>query len=136
MPHLPAAILILADRSHPDKQRVVAFAAAAAEPLIVYTLCYTYHACVALLRNGLIGAVVSALDPGESARDAIEAAGGQLIVAREQANRLRRDVNQLAVRMYKSGIDTQEISKILQVNSGDVRGSLFRAGILRRRKRE
>lgn len=136
MPHLPAAVLILIDRPHPDKQRTVAFAAAAAEQLIVFTLCYAWQACLPLIGNGHIGTVVSALDPGDAARSAIGAAGGRLVVAREeQACRLRRDVNQLAVRMAREGINTQEISRILQITSGDVRRSLWRAGIFRQRKK-
>lgn len=131
MPHLPAAaILILMDRPHPDKQEALALAAAV--QFTVVALCYHWRDCLSLVVGKHIKAVVCAVDPGEDARDAIEQAGAELVVARE--TRRRRNINGLAERMYKRGIDTQEISQILQVAVSDVRRSLWKAGLRRRRK--
>lgn len=122
MPHLPAAVLILIDRPHPDKQRVVAFAAA--EQLRPITECHRWQDCLALILTRHIAAVVCALDPGDDARRAIESAGGRLIVARESTSRIRRSVNQLVSRLAGRGMDSQEIAYVLDVPTADVRRSL------------
>lgn len=133
MPHLPAAILILLDRPHPAKQEALALAAVTAEgDLLVVALCHRWEDCLALVVTRYILAVVSACDPGADARRALEAAGARIVVAREEQARVRRDVAHLAVRMYQRGIDTQEISQILEVASRDIRAALKRAGIRRR----
>jgi hypothetical protein len=132
VPHLPAAILILLDRPHPDKQEALALAAATAEELHVAALCHQWEDCLALVVTRYILVVVSACDPGSPARRALESAGARLVVAREEQPRIRRDVAHLAVRMYRRGIDTQEISAILEVCSRDIRAALSRAGIRRR----
>lgn len=134
MPQLPAAILILADRPHPDKQRAIAFAAASAEQLAVYTLCDTWRTCLTLIHDGHIDTVICALDPGEEACVAIERAGGRLVVAREQQSRIRRSVHQLVARLAGRGMDSQEIAYVLDVPTADVRRSL--AEIRRRESRE
>jgi hypothetical protein len=131
VPHLPAAAaLILADRPHPDKQVLLAHATAAAEQLRLITRCYRWEDCLALLLAGMIEAVVCAIDPGQDVRAALEHSG-RVVVARETQGRARRDVDQLMERMYQRGIDTQEISAILQLDTREVRRSLWH---LRRRK--
>jgi hypothetical protein len=133
VPHLPAAVLILIDRPHPDKQELLAHATAAAEQLRVTTRCYRWEDCLALLLTAQVVAVICAVDPGDDVRAALEHAG-RVIIARETRGRARRDLDQLMERMYRRGIDTQEISAILQVTSGDVRRSVWR--IRRRKSRE
>lgn len=134
MPHLPAAVLILIDRPHPNKQRVIAFAAAAAEQLRPITECHDRQSCLALILSRHIAAVVCALDPGEDSRATIEKAGGRLIVARESTSRIRRSVNQLVSRLAGRGMDSQEIAYVLDVPTADVRRSL--AEIRRRESSE
>lgn len=134
MPHLPAAILILADRPHPDKQEAIALAAAAAEQLQVAALCFHWNDCMALLLSRHIAAVVCALDPGEDARSALETAGGRVFIAREATGRIRRSVSQLVARLARGGMDSQEIAYVLDVPTADVRRSL--AEIRRRESRE
>lgn len=132
VPHLPAAILILLDRPHPDKQEALAVAAVTAENLHIVALCHQWEDCLALILTHYIVAVVCACDPGPAARMALEGAGARLVVVRDEQPRIRRDVAHLAVRMYRRGIDTQEISQILEVCSRDIRAALARAGIRRR----
>lgn len=134
MPHLPAAILILADRPHPDKQEAIALAAAAAEQLRVLALCYHWQDCLSLILTRHIGVIVCALDPGDDCRSAVEVAGGRLVVAREATSRIRRSVTQLVARLARRGMDSQEIAYVLDVPTADVRKSL--ADIRRREGRE
>lgn len=134
MPHLPAAILILANRPHPDKQEAVALAAAAAEQLRILALCHHWQDCLSLILTHHIVTVVCALDPGEDARSAIETAGGRVLVAREATSRIRRSVTQLVARLAGRGMDSQEIAYVLDVPTSDVRRSLEE--IRRRESRE
>jgi hypothetical protein len=130
---LRAAILILIERPLPDKQEAVAAAFALAQGLNVVARCCKLDDALAMLVLQTVAAVVCALDPGRGARARIEQAGGLLFVARvEPVTRLRREVSQLAVRMYRSGLDTQEISNILEVDPSEVRQSLARGGVQRR----
>lgn len=126
MPHLPAAILVLIERPHPDKQWAVAHAAAAAEQLRVLTLCHHWQECLSLILTRHIATVICALDPGEDARKAIETAGGKLVVARESSSRIRRSVTQLVARLasLNKEMDSQEIAYVLDVPTSDVRRSL------------
>ena len=124
MPHLPAAILILADRPHPDKQEAVALAAAAAEKLRILALCYHWQDCLALLLTHHIAVVVCAVDPGDDARSAIETAGGRLVVARESTSRIRRSVHQLIARLARRGMRPEEIAEVLDVPTRDIRKTL------------
>lgn len=126
MPHLPAAILILADRPHPDKQEAIALAAAAAEQLRILVLCHHWQDCLSLILARHIVAVVCALDPGEEARSAIETAGGRLVVARESTSRIRRSVHQLVARLARRGMPPEEIAEVLDVPTGDIRRALER----------
>lgn len=126
MPHLPAAILILADRPHPDKQEALALAAAAAEQLRIVALCYHWQDCLSLILTHHIGIVVCALDPGDDCRSAVETAGGRLLVARETTSRIRRSVNQLADRLARRGMSPEAIAEVLDVPTRDVRRSLGR----------
>ncbi len=123
MPHLPAAILILADRPHPDKQEALALAAAAAEQLRVLALCYHWQDCMALLLSRHVVAVVCAIDPGDDARKALETAG-RLVVARESTSRIRRSVHQLVRRLAGRGMSPKDIAEVLDVPTRDVRRSL------------
>lgn len=134
MPHLPAAILILIDRPHHDKQEALALAAAAAEKLHPTALCHHWQDCLSLLLAKHILAVVVALDPGDEARSAIETAGGRLVVAREAQGRIRRSVSQLVARLARRGMDSQEIAYVLDVPTAEIRRSL--AEIHRRQSRE
>jgi hypothetical protein len=137
VPHrLPAAILIQRNKPHPDKQEAICLDFAAANGLRVKVLCHHWQDCMSLIAAGVISAIITAIHPGDDVEDAITKAGGSLCVARVEQVRVRRDVGQLVVRMHKRGIDTQEISQILQVNSGDVRRSLRRAGIRPRKSSE
>lgn len=130
---LRSAILILLDRPAPDRQETVAAAFAVANDLRIVARCLHLDDALALLVLHSISIVVCALDPGPEALSRIVAHGGTLRVARaDPVPRARREVAQLAVRMYRSGIDTQEISKILEVTSTEVRRSLFRANVRRR----
>lgn len=122
MPHLPAAILIMMDRPHPDKQEAIALAAAAT--FTVVALCHHWQDCLALALTKHISAVVCAVDPGDGVREAFERVGTTLVVAREQAVRIRRNQTQLVQRLYLRGIDTQEIAEILEIDTRDVRKSL------------
>lgn len=123
MPHLPAAVLILLDRPHPDKQQALALAAAAAERLQVVALCHHWQDALALLLTKHIAAVVCAIDPGEDVAAAIGRVG-RLVVARQQPSRIRRSVDQLVARMAGRGMDSQEIAYILDVPTSDIRRSL------------
>lgn len=136
MPHLQAAILILIDRPHQEKQWAIAAAAAAAEHLRVLHLCHDWHACMSLVLARSIGTVICALDPGEEIRSAIETAGGRVIVAREATGRIRRSVTDMVARLTRvnKGMDSQEIAYVLDVPTSDVRKSL--AEIRRRESRE
>lgn len=128
MPHLLAAILILIDRPHPDKQEALALACAVANQLQVIAVCHRWEDCLPLFTGGHVSAIVAAVDPGDEARAAYESAGVRLFVAREQHVKVRgRDVNQLAVRMHARGLDSQEISQILEAPLPDVRAALRRA---------
>lgn len=124
MPHLRAAILILAERPHPDKQELIALAAAAAEQFRVIALCHHWQDALALVLSRHIAAVVCALDPGDDARGGIETAGGRLVIAREQPGRIRRSVHQLVLRLARRGMGAQEIAEVLDVPTRDVRRSL------------
>lgn len=126
MPHLPAAVLILIDRPHPDKQQLLALAAAAAERLHPTTVCHHWQDALALVLSSHIAAVVCALDPGDDVRRAIETAGGRLIVARDQPGRIRRSVNQLVLRLAKRGLPPKVIAEILDLPTGEIRRSLDR----------
>jgi hypothetical protein len=136
VPRLPAAILIQRDKPHPAKQEAVCLEFADDHGYRVQFLCHHWQDCMGLVLDRAVKVVITAVDPGGDVGEAIERAGGSLCVARDGQVRLRRDVNQLVVRMHRSGIDTQEISKILQVNSKDVRRSLWRAGIRPRKSPE
>lgn len=124
MPHLPAAILILADRPHPDKQEAVALAAAAAEKLRILALCHHWQDAVALILTHHIVAVVAALDPGPDVRAAIERLGGRLVVARKSTSRIRRSVDQLVARLAGRGMKVEEIAEVLDVPTREIRRSL------------
>ena len=132
MPHLPAAILILMDRPHPDKQMELALTVAAEVP--VFTICYHWRDCLKLILSGHISAVICAVDPGGEARDRLDQAGAQLVVVREEPARIRRNLNRLIERLYSRGMDSQEIATILEVPAQDVRQSLDRTGIRRPRE--
>lgn len=136
MPHLPAAILIVVERPHPEKQWAVAQTAAAAEQLRVLTLCRHWQECLSLILTRHIATVICALDPGEDARKAIETAGGKVIVARESSSRIRRSVTDMVNRLIRldKGMDSQEIAYVLDVPTADVRRSL--AEIRRRQSAE
>lgn len=137
MPHrLLAAILIQRDKPHPDKQRKICLEFAEANGLRIHSLCHHWRDCVGLVESGAITQVITAIDPGTEAKEAFEEAGGTLCVVRNTQVRVRRDAHEIAVNMYRRGYDTQEISAILRVNSGDVRRSLWRAGIRQRKPRE
>ncbi len=123
MPHLPAAVLILLDRPHPDKQQALALAAAAAERLNIVALCHHWQDALALLLTKHITAVVCAIDPGEDVTAAIGRVG-RLVVAREQHSRIRRSVDQLVARLAGRGMDSQEIAEVLDVPTSDVRRCL------------
>lgn len=120
MPHLPAAILIMTDRPHPDKQEAIALAAAAGYD--VKTVCHHWQDCLALALTKHISVVICAIDPGEEIRAAFERVGVTVVVAREQRVRVR-NVNHVIERLYRRGIDTQEIAQILGVDTEDVRRS-------------
>lgn len=127
MPQLPAALLILIDKPHPDKQELLCLAAAAAEQLRVVALCRHWRDAVALhldLRH--IVAVVCALDPGEEARAEFARLGVMLVVARRQQQRIRRSVADLVARLWRRGMAPAEIAEVLDVPPGDVRRSLDR----------
>lgn len=126
MPHLPAAILIMANRPHPDKQEALALAAAAAEQLRVVALCYHWQDCLALILTRHIGTIVCALDPGDDCRSAVETAGGRLVVARESTSRIRRSVDALVARLAGRGMPPQDIAEVLEVPTRDVRRALAR----------
>lgn len=129
MPHTTrAAILIQPTRPHPDKQRDLAVRYADTHHLRVVGLCYRWVDCVTMTTAGTVEAVISTLDPGDEARDAIEAAGGILHVVRAAGEpvRPRRDVPTLAVRMWQAGIGQAEIAKILGVTVSGVRRALGR----------
>jgi hypothetical protein len=137
VPHrLPAAILIQRDKPHPEKQEAICLEFAETHGYRVGWLCFHWQDCMGLVLDRSVQAVIAAIDPGEDVAEAIARAGGTLCVARNVQVRVRRDVHQLVVRMHNSGLDTQEISKILQVNSRDVRRSLWRAGIRPRKSPE
>jgi len=130
VPHrLPAAILIQRDKPHPAKQEAVCLEFATIHRFRILFLCHHWRGCIGLVLDGVIQAIITAVDPGDDVVAAVEEAGGTVCIARVTQVRVRREVSQLVVRMHNRGIDTQEISQILQVNSGDVRGSLRRAGI-------
>lgn len=126
MPHLPAAILILADRPHPEKQEALALAAAAAERLRIIALCHHWQDCLSLILTRHIGVVVSALDPGDDCRQAVETAGGRLVVARESTSRIRRSVDALVGRLARRGMLPQDIAEVLEVPTREVRRALAR----------
>lgn len=126
MPHLPAAVLILIDRPHPDKQQLLALAAAAAERLHPTTVCNHWRDALALVLSRHIVAVVCALDPGDDARSGIEGAGGRLVVARADPGRIRRSVHQLVARLAGRGMSPKDIAEVLDVPTGEIRRSLAR----------
>lgn len=126
MPHLPAAILIMAERPHPDKQEALALAAANAEKLHLVALCHHWQDCLALILTHHVVAVVCALDPGDDARLALETAGGRLVVARETTSRIRRSVESLVGRLARRGMSATDIAEVLEVSTRDVRRSLDR----------
>lgn len=126
MPHLAAAILILATRPHPEKQEAIALAAAAAERLRIVALCHHWQDCLSLILTRHIAVVVCALDPGDDARSAIEAAGGRLLVARQTTSRIRRSVDQLVARLARRGMAVEEIAEVLDVPTREIRKSLHR----------
>lgn len=124
MPHLPAAVLILLERPHPDKQGALALAAAAAEKLHVVALCHHWQDAMALIVTHHIVAVVTALDPGPDVRAAIERLGGRLVVARKSTCRIRRSVDQLVTRLARRGMEVEEIAEVLDVPTREIRRSL------------
>ena len=124
MPHLPAAVLILIDRPHTDKQEVIAYAAAVAAQLRPVVICRKWQDCLPFLATRYILAVVSALDPGQDVRSAIEGAGGRLVVAREEQSRIRRSVHRLVSKLSRRGMDAKDIADVLDVSTADVRRSL------------
>lgn len=128
---LRAAILVLLERPHPDKQEAIALSYAAAHQLQLVSLCHRLDDVVALLLAGTIRAVVAVVDPGPAARRTIETLGGALHVVREHESRLRREVSTLIARMAAEGLDPKKIAGILDVDTGDVRDALERANMRR-----
>lgn len=124
----PAAILIQTHRPHPDKQRDLAFQHAETHGFRVVGLCFRWPDCLTMVVNNTIQAVVSALDPGDEARKAIEAAGGEVHVVRAAGEpaRPRRDVPTLVTRMLDAGLGHTEIARILGVTVSGVRRALGR----------
>lgn len=124
----PAAILIQTHRPHPDKQRDLAFQHAETHGFRVVGICYAVVDCCAMLINGTVRAVISALDPGDEARTLIEEAGGQVHVVRAAGEpvRPRRDVPTLVARMLDAGLGHTEIARILGVTVSGVRRALGR----------
>jgi hypothetical protein len=137
VPQLPAAILIQPDKPHPDKQWAVCFEYAEVNGFDAPTICHHWQACMSLVLDGAVTAVITAVDPGPEVMDALETAGATVCVAREAPpSRLRRDISELAVTLHKAGVDTQEMSRMLRVDMGYIRRILYRAGIGRRKSRE
>ena len=127
MPHLPAAaLLIIMERPHPDKQQVLALAAATAAQLHANTICRHWQDCLSLILTRHIAAVVCALDPGPAVRTAIETAGGHLVVAREQRTSIHRSVANLVMRLARRGMKPREIAEDLDLSTQDVMRSLER----------
>lgn len=126
MPHLPAAMLILTNKPHPDKQEAIALATATAAQLRVLALCQNWQDCLSLILARHILAVVCALDPGPDVRSAIETAGGRLVVAREEPSRIRRSVLQLVARLAGRGMAPKDIAEVLDVPTAEIRRSLDR----------
>lgn len=128
-----AAILVLTDSPDPDKQRARAAKYAEQHDLRVVSICYHWPDCFAMLVNRHVTVVVAAVDPGLEPRQAIEQAGGVLHVVpdRRVDDRVRHRVSigRIAVRLHNRGYDTTEISKILGVDTGEIRR-------LRRRRHE
>lgn len=130
MPHILAAILIQLDQPHVGKQELLCFEYAIANRLQVFAVTQEAAAALSMIVAGTVAAIISAIDPGGTLRVDVERCGGQLYVVRE-ARRRRRDVDQLAERMYESGLDTKQIAKILQVPPEDVRRDHFRRNLRR-----
>jgi hypothetical protein len=121
-PHLPAAILIMSDRPHPEKQVAVALAAIA--DYDVKHLCHHWQDCMALALSRDIVAVICAIDPGPEVRAALERAGTRLVVAREQSLRIRRTAVQLIRRLRRKGLEVNEIAEVLDIDTGEIRNAL------------
>lgn len=121
------AIYIQHDKAHPDKQEAVCLYYAEQQGMDVVALCAEDRGCVAMIRTGGIGAVVTALDPGADFASDVEAAGGRLFIARDQAEpRVRRDVGALVGRMAKLGMPPTDMAKILEVSTAEISKALLK----------
>lgn len=128
--HILAAILIQLDHPHPGKQENLCLEYAAATHLQAIAVCHQAHEALAMVMAGTVAAVIAVVDPGGELGADIRRFGGTLHIVRDLP-RQRSDLDRITERMYRSGLDTQQIATILEVPPEEVRRRRFRRNLRR-----
>lgn len=119
--HILAAILIQLDQHDVGKQEILCFKYALATGLHVIGKCHHPDEALAMVMAGTVAAVITAVDPrGHLAQD-LARFSGQLHIVREAPRPKGPDAGELCRRLYRSGLDTQQIATILEVPPEQVR---------------
>lgn len=117
--HIPAAVLIQLDQPHVAKQEILCFEYALTTSLVIVGKTFETLAALSMVRAGTVKAIITAVDPRGSLADDLVRLGGQLHIVRQAAVPRRRD--DLEHRILRSGLDTQQIARLLLVPAEEVR---------------
>lgn len=117
--HILAAVLIQLDQPHVGKQELLCFEYAVTSRLEVIAVTHEVSAALSMVMVHTVAAIIAAVDPGGSFADDIARWGGQLHIVRQRAAPRRRDG--LEDRILRSGLDTQQIARLLLVPAEEVR---------------
>lgn len=113
--HILAAVLIQLDQPHPSKQELLCFEYAVTSRLEVIAVTNEVSAALSMVMVHTVAAVIAAVDPGGTFADELARWGGQLHVVRPRRSDGIED------RVLRSGLDTQQIARLLKVSPEEAR---------------